>query len=102
MPPKGYPSASTPDARSTMARRRAPTAAAVSPRVSAHAAVAMVASRRRTSPTHRPTSGPYSGPRIMAPTIKTGESVRMPQAAMRAAITMKRKNEGVDAESSRA
>ena len=45
--------------------------------------------RRSTRATQTPASGPNSGPTTIAPMISTTESVRMPMAAIRVAITMK-------------
>ncbi len=47
-------------------------------------------------------NGPYSGPTTIAPTIRIGESSRIPAAAIIAATAMNTRNEGVSIASSRA
>ena len=47
------------------------------------------AARRSTTATQRPASGPNSGPTTIAPTIRIGESRKMPTEAIRQASTMK-------------
>ena len=66
------------------------------------AARARRAGRNFTNATHMAATGPKSGPITMAPTISTGLSTTMPQAAIIDARAMNTKNDGVGVASSRA
>ncbi len=58
------------------------------PTASASAERAASSPRRWTSATHRPATGPNSGPTTIAPTTRIGESRKIPIEAMIAASTM--------------
>ena len=86
--------------KAAVATTEAP-AATASPIPSVRRAAPPSAERRRTMATHRAASGPYSGPTTMAPTIRIGESSRMPTAAIMAATAMNTRNDTVSSDSLR-
>ena len=80
--------------KTTVASSAAP-AATARPAANVLAATPAADERRRTMATHNAASAPYSGPTTIAPMINTGESSRMPIAAIIAATAMNDRKDAV-------